>query len=244
MFVVSIHGDLQAIRSHLGDLEQNLVPAATVSALNRTAKHILSESAKELAEQLSVPQKHVRGRLAFGKASRKRQSIARYLKHKPINPGAISRTAAKRRAKLINGFVVDPGVGATMAARQGRTKDGKSKVSWVAVRKSGSVHRFTAQRGRKIFPVAMVFKRKGKKRLPLWGPSDYKAPDPSPGLKMFPAGARILERRAKDSRAFFAKQFDHELKYRLMRRTEASSRAAYADSLLNSGIDLEMGIDV
>lgn len=220
MLEFDVRGDMRPILEDLDKVELQIVPVATVTALNNTGKHLVSVGKKEIAAAAGVPQKVIysggkspRRKLALGKASRRRMSVPIYLKTKPLNPYSVSPARAKKEAKAAGGWLLPPG-------HVSKKTTGKAK---------GIVGTRTVKRGGNTFPRGLVLKRKGDARYPTQAVSI-----PLTGA------AGIMQRLTNGSGPYFSKEFDRQMKRRLAMR----SRAAYREDLLASGIDMEMGFDV
>lgn len=207
VITVSVTGSMRPVIDELEKVQRQHVPAAAVRALNRTSTRVRTAATKELAAQLNIPVKLMKPRLPIAKASRRRLDSVVYLKHIPINPMLVSRQRGREQAKKIGGFTVGPGEsGSIWVITAGRSFKRRTDISFSKRTKSGQT-----------FPKLMVFKRQGKKRLPLWGPHDQKAPDPSPGLKVWPKGEAVVTRHIAQSREFFTRTFERDLQFRIDR---------------------------
>ena len=138
---VSVIGDMKAVLKDLTVLEKKTVPAATVAALNKTAKKVRTDGTREIAAQLQVKAKNIRRRIRTRRASRRYQvTTIRFLKA-PIS--AVDEMTAGARQK-----------GLERPGKRSGIKAGKHKFphSFVGTGPGGNVH---------------VFERVSKVRLPI-----------------------------------------------------------------------------
>lgn len=69
---LDVKGDMKAITRDLRKVERSIVPAATVSALNKTARQVRTASTREISRTKAItPQRLVRDRLQFVRATRR-----------------------------------------------------------------------------------------------------------------------------------------------------------------------------
>lgn len=70
MIEISIKQDIKKTLAALDSYRKDIIPAATASALNRTATTVKSVATKEIAQRTGLKQSYVREKLAVIKASR------------------------------------------------------------------------------------------------------------------------------------------------------------------------------
>jgi hypothetical protein len=140
---IDVRGSMRPILVDLDRVAQTCVPAATVSALNKTAKHVQVLARREIAATFKVPQKTISKKLSIGKAKKSRMNAVLYLKHRPINPWLVSAARARKEAAAQKGWALKPG--------------------WVTFKRRyhGKTH------GPSSFPAGIVLKRRGRERWPL-----------------------------------------------------------------------------
>lgn len=139
---VSVIGSMRPILEDLKQVHSRHVPSATVSALNKTAKHVVVAVKKELAPRLKVPQKAIAKKLFIGKARRQRLDAALFLKPSPLNPWLAGATRARRAAREAGGWALKPGHKSPLRRWGGAVRGGES------------------------FPHGLVLKRQGTERYP------------------------------------------------------------------------------
>lgn len=194
-FGISVVGSMKPILKDLDRVQRQCVPAATVAALNKTAKHVQTQAKKEIASLIGVPQKTIAKKLPIAKAKRSRLDAVVYFKHTPINPWLVSAARARRMAREAGGWALKPGHVSHPYVRRGS----RHGSDWV--RQGGN------DRGGNTFPKGLVLRRKGAERYPT----------EAVGIAMDGAFAVIL-RHVYGSEPFFSRTFEHELQFRIDRR--------------------------
>lgn len=199
---IDVRGSMRPILMDLDRVAQTCVPPATVSALNKTARHVVVLAKREIAASIGVPQKAIAKKLAIGKASRRKLNAAVFLKHRPINPWYVSAARARKEAKAAGGWALKPGHVSKPQSRRG------AKWWQMGARQGGN------ERGGNTFPKGLVLKRKGIKRYPTQ----------SVGIPIPGAGA-IVRKHVNGSGAFFSRTFAHELQYRIDKKRTSMAAA-------------------
>lgn len=74
MIGITVRGDIKAITRDLNHLQRRVVPAATLSAINKTGAKIRTQVVRQVAADSRVPQKFVRRRIRLLRANRRQHS--------------------------------------------------------------------------------------------------------------------------------------------------------------------------
>lgn len=168
---LSVKGDLKHFYKSLNELERKAVKPAANSAINKTLSKLRTEVVRDVAGELQLPQKLIRGRLIMQRSN-----------FRTLRGRLVALTADMRLAKI----------GKPKQLKQG-ARVGKHFVKSGFVAKMPSGHEG-------------VFKRKGKKRLPI-------KEQTLPIRDALQGRANVLW-RAK-SRGLFKQNFERELKFRI-----------------------------
>ena len=138
VITVSVTGSMRPVLKDLETVQKRYVPAATVSALNKTAKHVVVQVKKELAPQLKVPQKAIAKKLFIGKASRRRLDAALFLKPSPLNPWTAGPARARRAAREAGGWALKPGHKSPLLRWHGTLRGGETFPTGLVLRRQGT----------------------------------------------------------------------------------------------------------
>lgn len=187
---LDIRGDVKDIIRDLDHVERKIVPAATVSALNKTGTRIMTRARKRIAKaaklddqyQIAIPLKLLKKKLAMGKANKRRRSVALYVKNKPINAARLNMSGTKKGVKV-----------------KGKLFPGTWGFGPGWVTKKG-----------KRFPKGIVLRRQGKARYPT----------EALHIRIWPQGNQIMTSIIKRmGRAAFRRLFRHEVSRRLDKKS-------------------------
>jgi hypothetical protein len=74
---IEFKSDLPKLQAMLDELSENVAPAATAAALNRTATHVAKVARKGVTQDTGIPQKHFKKRIAIprGKKANARRLV-------------------------------------------------------------------------------------------------------------------------------------------------------------------------
>ncbi len=189
----SVKGDVKEVTRYLNSLERKVVPAATVSALNKTISGVRTESSREIKKETGLKSGYIKKRLKIVRARR-----GRYTAKINALPGAPNLIEFVRVGRQLMGR---PGK-RTKRSREGGVRAkawNKSKVYKGSFIGSG-----------KNSGKPLVYVRTGKGRYPikaLHGPS-------VPRTFMQRKVERVME---KEARRRFRKNFTHEIRWRISR---------------------------
>ncbi len=108
---VRYHADIRRLRKYLKNIGKNLVPTATVRALNRAAQQTQTAIKRKVSIELGVKQKQIRRRVRFGrrdkaKTSDYRSGVFLVISALPVSYlGTVRQTrpGAKVKGKLYKG---------------------------------------------------------------------------------------------------------------------------------------------
>ncbi len=143
---VNVSGDLKKLTRHLNATQKRVLPSVTIQSVNQVARDARKDSIKKVATDLRLPQKNIRKR--FNARGEVKGDRVQYFKASRYNKSALLRVYHR-------GISVSQIAGAQtkrgLKAKGGRLYVGAFKL------KSGRLQ-------------GLVFKRRGKKRLPVFLP--------------------------------------------------------------------------
>lgn len=118
---MNIRGDVKEITRHLDKSQRWVIPQAVPAALNKTSSQIGTQTRREIAKQLAIPQKHFSKRVKLFRAARRNWASKNWIGLKTKIPVANVFKSQKKQLTYAKGLHYVPAnkvFGATMPKTQ------------------------------------------------------------------------------------------------------------------------------
>lgn len=191
MFKLDVRADVREVERMLTDVQREVVPQATATALNKTINKVRTLSVRELSSRLKIPQKVLKKRLIIprsAKASPRRLTASVIgllldVRLSDVSPGRQTKAGVTVRGEAYKG------------AFRAKLPSGQDGV-W---RRSESAH-LSSGRDSKGRPR--------KNRLPIEAVK----------FRINPPAEQVVEKNIRASDEYWRKTLEHEINYRLTRK--------------------------